>query len=781
MAGLRWAAIALIALGIARLCGTLPPRPMLVAPAHARPHGAVDPATLTAPARSDEPDVDLFHEWESAGTSQELLGPDARWTFRPYTNLVALDGTAHRALVLLPSARGEPSLAYFKVAVPAGAAAELVAWVTIEPRFATWSDGVEFGYGVGDAAGNPRDVALTFERIPGKRVSPWRKVRIDLAPFAGRTMWVILASREGGKRSGDWLLWGDPRLRSYRYDDAATIDVAAPASNVSDGATGGDAAAAGGTGVARPGRPPWSEATVFKPYSLFNDFAVGALGDDWVRRSFPWLASARIFSALGANWGPSLDRDYDAFAPSAEANLAWEAGWKGRFEFFRDDAEHRDVPIASAFDWRQFDTLVGNAVRSGLALNLNLAGAPERFTGGRGLYKNYHYNELPVIDEAGWREYVRALFAHLAGEPWFPSAEFSFFTEPNCLWTDDAGATSHVGFQGTAEQFARQYLWTWQAAKPYLRPGQLHFGPFVVEHDPRRPQLDNLRQYVRAVKQAFAAAGEPLPPWSAFAFNVYETPQLSIEHVGTYKLRYVRQLLREELPDVELPVRFDEVGVHPLVASDFIAATGVRLDATKWETAWHAEMLALLLDQHVERAASWLAVFMATGAVRPYLSYVALSAAVGAAGVATDDGTFRVTAAEPDDGLRRAVVQRSSARNDRIGWVASRDARGTVHAALWRLPRYPAVDARLADEDGTRVAEIRLGADDAGGWSARVTGYDEPALIPDGSCERRALAVAGFPTLPPVIERACTGTSALRVALAPGDVVLVELTAAPRR
>ena len=53
-----------------------------------------------------------------------------------------------------------------------------------------------------------------FERLePTAALSAWREVRLDLSGHAGHEVWIVLAVREEGERRGDWLLWGDPRIR----------------------------------------------------------------------------------------------------------------------------------------------------------------------------------------------------------------------------------------------------------------------------------------------------------------------------------------------------------------------------------------------------------------------------------------------------------------------------------------------------------------------------------------------------------------------------------------
>ena len=58
-----------------------------------------------------------------------------------------------------------------------------------------------------------------------------------------------------------------------------------------------------------------------------------------------------------------------------------------------------------------------------------------------------------------------------------------------------------------------------------------------------------------------------------------------------------RRVLDAELPGSDLPLRLDEVGIHPLLATSFAEAGAPNLQGSRWATAWHAEMLALLVEQ----------------------------------------------------------------------------------------------------------------------------------------------------------------------------------------
>ena len=694
-----------------------------------KPTHTSEAVTLAGPADADGSDLDLHLHWRAARVRQVVPRRDHQWTFRQYSDLVVIDGEAHRALLLLPSSDGTPSRASFSVALAAEGDPELITWISLQADAAPLSDGVEFGIGIAPAEADPDTIALKLERLSRDAgVSAWRELRVDLSAYRGQTVWIVLAALEQHDRAGDWLLWGDPRIRSKDHPTRpAVIDVAAP------------------KGPARARRVPWSETNVFKPYALFRDREVSSAVPEWVARSFPWLDSLRLFSALGANWGPTLEREYDAqMGKNPTTDNRWEARAARSYEFFQDGPAWNTRPLRERFAWGEFDRLIDALAGSGLALHLNLAGAPEAFTGHAGHYETYHFNEMPIVDEAGWKTYVATLFTHLASRPWFPRAQISFFNEPNCRWTEADGRVRRFGYQGDAEAYARQYLWTWQAMKPYVHPGQIHLGPYVAEPDRANPITDNLPEFLRALRETFAASGEPLPPWSSFAVNVYDTPQLTLDGLAATKLAYVRAVLDEELPGLMLPLRFDEVGLHPIITSVFAASGAGVLDETRWAASWNAEMLALLLEQGIERASPWSSVY-SHRSFAPYFFASFVAHAV----------TYRVT---PEHEIEvERVLDRSAAPEslsarlatthaDRIGalWSVASDAR-SVRIALWRYPRFAMSDTRLARDRGAQRVEVRL-PDSSRAWRVRIIGDAEqqfpPALDPGAQADAVATVAA---------------------------------------
>lgn len=721
------------------------------------------PPPLLGPARERERDLDLQFHWRAALVCQDRHALEQDAGFRPFENLVVLRGQGHRVLLLLPSLDGATSVAQYQVELSDDVDAELVTAVAIEPSAATKSDGVDVAVAVTPERALPDASALSFLRLsPEESKAGWRELRVDLTAHRGKTVWVTLASRERGDRSGDWLLWGDPRVI---VKQPAELHV--------------DATGAGDSSVPEHVRTldhvPWSEANVFKAYSGFNDASEAARSSvGWVPRVFPWIDSLRLFSSLGGNFGPTLLRDYASqMGHNPTHDASEEQRWAQRYEFFHDGPEWADKPIAERFAWESFDRLMSRVDASGVALHVNLAGVPEVFTGGRGHYHTYHYNEMPVVDEGGWKTYVGEVFAHLATQPWYDRAQFSFFSEPNCRWIASDGSVANFGYQGDAAQYARQYLWTWQAMKPYVTPGQVHLGPFVAEPDPAVPVADNLGEFVGALREEFVRSGEALPPWSSFAFNIYESPQLAIDHFASYKIDAVRRVLEAELPGVALPLRFDEVGIHPLIASAFASAGVPSFDGSRWAAAWHAEMLALLVEQRIEIGSPWLFVQMQ----RPFASYALLSLATSLFTAAHATDTLALVRREPH-APARVHVRLGSRSADRVGYAWSRDAGGATRVALWQIPRFPASDERLR-EDMTRTAvELDFPGCKHASCTASLTGYDDQAfeVTPTSAAAASArLAAAALPALPQLRRLSTSLDGRVRLVLRPGEVYLLEV------
>lgn len=715
--------------------------------------------TLTAPAGPDASDLDLHHEWRAAEVRQRIDREHHDWPYRPFAEIVVMNGVAHRALLLLPSLAEGISRASFRVEVPAESDDELAMSLALFPKFAPESDGVDVAWAVGDAT-SADAVPLAFETFAGGTpAEDWRDVRIDLAPWRGKTVWIVLATRAGANRRNDWVLFGDPRVRPKRRAGPVRVDLARP-----------DAL------PRRPRAVPWRAATVFKTYSIFAADGPRYGRPEWLRESYPWLGSLRVLSALGANFGPTLAREDAERKQAGEPPASFEVGMSERYEFFRDTGG-ADAPT---FTWTDFDALNASAASAGLDMHLNLAAAPERFTGGHGSYPTYRFNELPVTDREPWQRYVGALFTHLAAEPWYARASFSFFSEPNCVWVEPDDTVKKVGFQGDAAAYARQYLWTWQAMAPVIGTAPVSLGPWVVETERIAKAADNLAEYLGALVGEFERAATPLPPWSDFSFNLYETPQLTLDNFASDKIAHARTVVREVLGH-ELPLRIEELGVHPLVMRTFEDATKTALGTTRWETAWHVEAAAMLLDQGITEAALWYPVLMLyppNQSLRAYASYLFASIAVGAVDWSpASDGTLVATARPADAPTPLDVgVRLATGHADRIGMLASRTSTGRHVLAVWSYPRFAALDARLGSGAATETVVLALPPRTDGAWHVRVLGYADDRPFPtDDGVTVRPLRSAVFGGLPPFALRELEARDRVELTVAPGALYLVEV------
>src|SRR6266481_416488 len=76
---------------------------------------ALEATVLEAPSPGNPHDLDLHLHWRAAAVYQVLPPLDLPSAFRQFPEVVALDGEAHRALLLLPSLKGEASVAKFRV------------------------------------------------------------------------------------------------------------------------------------------------------------------------------------------------------------------------------------------------------------------------------------------------------------------------------------------------------------------------------------------------------------------------------------------------------------------------------------------------------------------------------------------------------------------------------------------------------------------------------------------------------------------------------------------
>jgi hypothetical protein len=317
---------------------------------------------------------------------------------------------------------------------------------------------------------------------------------------------------------------------------------------------------------------------------------------------------------------------------------------------------------------------------------------------------------------------------------------------------------------------------------PALGTAPVSLGPWVVETRRTSLTAENLAEYLQAIVGAFRAAGQALPPWRAFSFNLYETPQLTLENFASEKLVTARQVLTEVLGRRDLPIRIEELGIHPLVSQAFEAATKVSLGTTQWEMAWHAEMAAMLLDEGIVQAASWFPVMMIyppNQSLRAYASYLFASIVVGAVDWSVNaDGTLGATPRAAGDATPTEVEVRLGGRHaDRIGVLAASERDGGVRRlAVWSYPRFAALDDRLEGGAVTEQVDIALPRRASGAWRVRILGYDDESPLADQTgVTVRTLRSAIFGGLPSFALRELTASDRLRLTVAPGALYLVEL------
>src|SRR5262249_47039629 len=155
---------------------------------------------------------------------------------------------------------------------------------------------------------------------------------------------------------------------------------------------------------------------------------------------------------------------------------------------------------------------------------------------------------------------------------------------------------------------------------------------------------------------------------------------------------------KEEFPEIDLPIRLDEIGVHPLLDMAFEHAGAGSLAGTRWKVAWQAEMLAFLLEERIAQAGPWLVSYDAPA----YFASLALTYAAGGIDyrIASD---ARLIVDGEREGEGEGVSVHVAARDaERVGYAWSRRrADGGLRIAVWQFPRFATTDGRLA-EDPTR-------------------------------------------------------------------------------
>ena len=369
-------------------------------------------------------------------------------------------------------------------------------------------------------------------------------------------------------------------------------------------------------------RPIWDETNLWKLGSLFGaSHPDPALwwGPGWIRRHAPWIRYARLLAALGGNYAPAIapwcDRGIAAREhPDTQTQECGKDGVPGsaaREELIRE-SDGRTV-----IDYTPFRVAIERVLRSGVRPHLNLSAAPAAFTGGSADFTHYHWNAAPIQDFAGWAAFVEGAFrfvADLHPERW----RASITNEPNCLtlvgWE---GNVQHVGFAGTPADYARTFVTGFKALRAAVPGIALQAGNYVTSTT--FPGEDNLRTYLRFLGDAFAADGTTR--WddlSAMSLSLYETRDTTVYDLVPVRIARLERAAREA-GLVPLPIKVDELDIHPTISDGFDAMTHQKLDRTAYAASWHAEALRqFVVAGRVKSVAPWLLRMFDLGPLAPY-------------------------------------------------------------------------------------------------------------------------------------------------------------------
>jgi hypothetical protein len=369
-------------------------------------------------------------------------------------------------------------------------------------------------------------------------------------------------------------------------------------------------------------RPIWDETNLWKLGSMYGASHPDPArwwGPGWMRRHAPWVRYVRLLAALGGNYAPEIAPwcDHALAAPEHPDTKTQECGKDGvpglaaREELIR---EHDGKPIT---DYAPFRTAVERVLRSGVRPHLNLSAAPSAFTGGHVDFTHYHWNAAPIVDFEGWGAFVAGAFrsvADLHPERW----RASITNEPNCLtlvgWE---GNVQQVGFAGTPADYGRTFV-TGARALRAAAPGiAIHAGNYVTSAT--FPGEDNLRTYLRFLGAAFAADGTAR--WTdltAMSLSLYETRDTTVYDLVPVRVARLERAAREA-GLAPLPIKVDELEIHPTISDAFDTRTHQKLDRTAWAASWHAEALRqLVLAGRVESVSPWFVRMFDLGPLAPY-------------------------------------------------------------------------------------------------------------------------------------------------------------------
>lgn len=576
--------------------------------------------------------------------------------------------------------------------------------VALVPDCRASSDGVLFRVRSGDAA------ASVLVGGPDHAATARLELQLDdphdaRAPLAERTLILETESGPAHDTRCDWAVWVEPTVTCGDEHGVVSRDghdaaAAPPARTI-------EVPAGDGSVIITA----WDEINVWKLYAFFGPMGAkarrAAQEPDWLVRRLPWLTHVRVLAALGGNTcrhiRPACERSERTpdhpFDPPC-----WEGrdGRAAAYELLHDD----DPPRLDASVW---GAALDELLRGGVKPHLNLSAAPCLLTGGEHHYRDYHWNQIPVADRDGYDALLRAFAGEARRRGAGPQWRLSIVNEPNCLWiapppgsaADAAPEVAHIGFLGDAATYAAQFASTARLLRELLPGIRLHIGNFTIGG--KYPLEDNLAEYLGVLAPQLARKGVPASELSAISFSIYESPQHGLDDLPAYKLGIVDRARGPGSPFRDLPIKLDEVEIHPLVAERFQADTGGDVDTTRWAAAWHADMAAMALDTGVRSLAPWLGRLIPDDELeRPlpkYWTYALLSLATGQA-IAPDGplGDARALHAPTEQqraaAPRLVALHRAADDRDGLGWLVTRDAAsGVTWIALWRHAHTPLTDA----------------------------------------------------------------------------------------
>jgi hypothetical protein len=464
-------------------------------------------------------------------------------------------------------------------------------------------------------------------------------------------------------------------------------------------------------------RPIWDEVNLWK---LLGHFGVHHAdpaewwGPGWLREHAPWVRYGRVQAALGGNYAPGIARwcDRGEMTPEHPYSNAPECGHNGEPGPAAANELARNAGGRVVIDYGPFRTAVTRLLESGVLPHLNLSAAPAAFTGDTVDFRHYHWNAAPVRDLDGWRAFVAGAFravTDLDPAGW----RVSIVNEPNSLtlvgWQQEV---RHIGFAGTPQEYARMFADGAAAIRAAAPAVRIHAGNYVTSDT--FPGENNLAAYLAALRDTLGADGRP--GWeglAAVSLSLYETPDTSLYEF--VPVRMARLEAAERAAGLApLPVKVDELDIHPSLVERFDAAHRRRLDTTLFAASWHAEALrTLLATGNVVSVAPWLSGLFSLPSWAPFpeaRTYELFALLAG-----------QLRAVETGDGVRLE-------RTERLGGLPRL---GVVGEAP------PSLDARRPHRN--RASSIRaLATRTAEGLRVLIV-HHQNRPVPDRSIVRRAL------------------------------------------